>query len=323
MAKSWVSTIVILFFLSSFVNKIPVNEETKILKQSTYHIEAVQTIKSLTGTSDISYVSTGRFIYNPKIIVERYKAGDYLYEVSVDTKQVLHFEPILDNNFSNFPSYKMDREIYKVKALELIKKFDPNSNLDQLSSKPMFDDGYFRWEDITKSKFPNGQYPSIQVVFAPDGRIFSYTNTIYPNSTNMTFTNGPMITPTTLAAPGAYFSRSGSPWYLHSGGGYGGSDFYYAPGGGNQVGTWQYFIGGSIATVYAYIPNVSGTFASNAWYNTYYNNGYVLTVMCNQQLRKNGYCNPANNISNFQKEVLATNNVSSSEYVVYDELFFN
>jgi len=135
-----------------------------------------------------------------------------------------------------------------------------------------------------------------------------------------------MVDPTTLAAPGGYFSRSGSPWILNSGGGYQGTDFYYAYGGGNQVGTWQYYISGSIATIYAYIPNVSGTFASNAWYNTYYNSGYIHSVACNQQLRKNGYCQPArsdNGIINFQKETLTTSGVSTSERVVYDELFFN
>ena len=79
----------------------------------------------------------------------------------------------------------------------------------------------------------------------------------------------PMVIVTTLAAPGSYFTTTGS-WTDQSGGwGYHGSNFYFTPGGNSNTGKWTYSLSGSFYS-YAYIPNYPGSLASYARYTTSY-----------------------------------------------------
>ena len=325
MFKASLFIFLMISLLISLPNMEPVYAYAGGSQQSTYDPNAAQVIKSLMGVRDVVYESTGPFIYAPSITVERFKADGFRYEVT-ENYQIVHFQPISDDNFHNFPSYKMDRELYKPKAIALILHLDPGAVLEQLVFQANVDDGYFRWENNSKNKFPNGQYPSIQVVYAPDGRLFSYTNTMNIDSellVNTELSVSPMVIVTTLAAPGSYFTTTGS-WTDQSGGwGYHGSNFYFTPGGNSNTGKWTYSLSGSFYS-YAYIPNYPGSLASYARYTTSYAFQNQTSILCNQNLHKDGYCIPItqyNGAIDFHYTKIDGPLSASSEKLVADELF--
>ena len=91
-------------------------------------------------------------LFAPSITVERFKADGFRYEVT-ENYQIVHFQPISDDNFHNFPSYKMDRELYKPKAIALILHLDPGAVLEQLVFQANVDDGYFDGKIIQRTNF--------------------------------------------------------------------------------------------------------------------------------------------------------------------------
>ncbi len=139
---------------------------------------AVEAVRAYAGQdATVTYQKTERFIFDPLRMVEDYLAGDYVYKVDVETGQIADIEPRTDAAFSSDVTGVEDRAKGRQKAEAIIHQLAGQTQLESLSYVENADPGYYRWEDRAASRLPDGQYRSLQVVFAEDGSLFSYLNT--------------------------------------------------------------------------------------------------------------------------------------------------
>ncbi len=303
----------------------------------------IEVVKKFTNSEMVEYDSTGIFIYDGSTLVDRYRAGEFLYEVDTTNNQIVQFSPISDENYTLNGVNTIDRRQFGPKAAQLIMNLAPEINLNHLNhvveeNNPF----YFRWENENLPKLLNGDSQYVQVVYMPDGRIFSYINTIISSKdhhitakkeirgadhltgASIKVLGKPLLYPIyTLYAPGSYFTTSGGTFTLVSGC-YGGTNCYVVSGGGTQLGTWTYYMF-LRSDVYAYVPNIAYSLSDRARYYAYYNDGgSTLTItLCNQQLRKNGYCYLITGKQNFSKAQLSCSITATNLYCAYDEVFIN
>jgi len=289
----------------------------------------IKAVKKFTNNGKVEYDSTGVFIYDGVTLVDRYRAGDFLFEVDTINNQIVQFSPISDENYSLNGIKTINRKLFAPKAVRFVSDLAPEISLDNLKFVTDEENPFaFRWEDEASPKLSNGSAQYVQVVYLPDGRIFSYINTLISSKGYDVNTEIESIMPLypiyTLAAPGAYFTTSGGTFTYVSSGCYGGSACYVVSGGGSQLGTWTYdmFLR---SDVYAYVPNINYTLSDRARYYAYYNDGgSTLTItLCNQQLRKNGYCYLITGKQNFSKAELSCSITAANLYCAYDEVFIN
>ena len=140
---------------------------------------AVNAIQSYAGQDiTVTYQKTERFIFDPMRMVEDYLAGDYVYRVDVETGQIIYIDPRQDAAFSGDWTGAEDRVKGRQKAEAIIHRLAGTIQLERLTYVENTDPGYYRWEDQSAPRLPDGQYRSLQVVFAADGSLFSYLNTL-------------------------------------------------------------------------------------------------------------------------------------------------
>jgi len=62
----------------------------------------------LIGVSSVDYISTSPFAYAPAVMVDRFSGDGFLYEVVSATNQLVNFQPLSDEDFTNFTSYELN-----------------------------------------------------------------------------------------------------------------------------------------------------------------------------------------------------------------------
>ncbi len=135
-------------------------------------------VTDITGSA-VTYTGYRPFAYNLLQMVEWYQSAGVIYEVDIETSQIVHFSPESDTMPVQGISGLIDRADYKVKSEALIHQLVPNINLEELSLRDeTADSTTFHWEDRRAARLLSSDFPFIEVVWKSDGSVYSFTNTI-------------------------------------------------------------------------------------------------------------------------------------------------
>ena len=139
---------------------------------------AEKLVKEITGTP-VTYIGYRPFAYNLLQMVEWYQSNGVIYEVDVETSQIVHFAPESDTIPAQSVGGLIDRADYKIKSEALIHQLAPNINLEELSLRDETTDSpAFHWEDRRAAPLLSGDFRFVEVVWRSDGLVYSFTNTI-------------------------------------------------------------------------------------------------------------------------------------------------
>ncbi|HWU37961.1 MAG TPA: hypothetical protein VN203_09980, partial [Candidatus Acidoferrum sp.] len=131
------------------------------------------------------YLRTEPWLYDLTWMVEVYQADGDFYRVDPSTDRIVEIVPVSDASFLGEVPTQANTQAQEKQAVEIIGKLASDIDLGSLTVAENGSPGYYRWENRSANRLGSGEFPIVQVVFAPDGRFFSYTNTLrHPVSQN-------------------------------------------------------------------------------------------------------------------------------------------
>lgn len=178
--------------------------------------ERAQTVATLNQISDADplYVSRARTPYHPAAELEEYEAGRFMYQVDIESEQVVKIW------LKNQRDYNVEDLYSEAELADLARNYvanvSPDFSLDRLTLEVLNKDNevyFFRWQD-SNGQTADGTHPFVQVAFSRSGEFLNYENTLpfSLRSTNKLVDRLLSIEPAWAIGANEIYSNGGTRW---------------------------------------------------------------------------------------------------------------